>query len=218
MSLYNELSFHGIGISSFDGVPFNVKRLDISNNLFSSLEGIPDIVEELRCSSNRIDMLKPLNNLNNLRSLGCSYTHIRNFEGLPNNVKKIVASFTLLDSLKGMPDDMDILYASYCKLTNVDYCKKVKNLDISANILETIDGLPDGIETLCISNNYTLRSVPKELPSTLKIFRCSGCINLPLKIYDILPDTIKLVECSKNNHENSMEILNLKSKGVEIIC
>ncbi len=217
MTLNNDLSYQNLGLTSLEQIPDDVKRLDISNNLINSLSGIPKGVEELRCSSNYIGTLKPLHSLSNLRSLGCSYTHIKNLKGLPPSIKKIVASFTQLESLEGMPNDMETLYASYCKIKNVKHCTNVKVLDISANLLENIDDLPEGIETLCISNNPTLSSCPQSLPSTLKIFRCSGCVNLPPAIYDLLPNTIKLVECSKNNHENCIQIQRLKSSHVEIV-
>lgn len=192
-------------------------RIDLSNSKLTSLESTPLNVEELRISSNKISDLYFLKNMSKLRSLGCSYTHITSFEGCPQSVSKIVACFTLLNTLKGLPKELDILYASNAKITNTKYCPKIKNLDLSGNILEDIEDLNDDIEILCICNNPTLKKIPSKLPSSLKIFRCSGCTSLPSSIYNLLPDSIELVECSKNNHENTPEVKNLILKGVEVI-
>lgn len=207
-------------LSDFEGLPSTIKRLDISNNNYTSLDGCPESIEELRCSKNKIVSLNGLANLTKLRSLGCSHTHIVSFVGCPQSVIKIVAAFTKLETLIGCPKTMDILYASYNKIRNLEYCPSAKILDLSCNLLVNINGLPDDVEEFCISNNFDLREMPSSLPLTLRTFRCSGCLNLNVNIYSLMPAKIVLVECCKNPfHDFSNDWLQrLSLLGVEIIC
>lgn len=174
-------------------------RIDVSNLGLDDLSHIPSSVTELRCSKNQITSLKSLEHLAGLTNLGCSFTHVENFLGCPSTIKKIVAAFCKISSFQGLPNKMDILYVSYNRLTSFEFCPSVTILDVSCNLFQQIDFIPEGIQELCLSNNHLLRELPKKWPKSLKILRLSGCAEISDESYESIPSSLSILEVSKNS-------------------
>lgn len=192
-----ELRFQGNRLTSWKGFPSCATRVDVSRNKLTDLVGMPADCTELRVSNNPLKSLKGCSS--SLRSIGCSFTHLQSFEGCGENVTDVVAASCLISSWKGIPQkQMNKVYASYNRLKTCKSAPAARHLDISCNMLESTNGLPQaGIIELNVSNNL-LRDIDFCPPTVTKL-RASG--NRLVEVTSLSP-ALELLEISKNSLRN----------------
>lgn len=186
-------------LTSFYGFPSKVKRIDMTHNLFTNLIGCPSNVTHLRVSNNPLKSL--IGCPSNLISLECSYTHIKNFQGINFSIKSIVACFTFLEDCSELPNNMDKLYVSYNNIRTCHNIPNVKYLDLSCNLITSLNGLPLlGIEELCVSNNFIDMININKKSSIKKLRICNNPINniisLPRKLILFQARKTRLTSCA----------------------
>jgi hypothetical protein len=158
------------------------------------LDHVPDSVENLRASRNRITSLEALTKHPRLKRFGISCNHLRTMKGCPGTVVSMVCTNNFLDSWAGFPPQMEKLYASYNHIRTMEGAPSVLNFDCSCNLIEILDGCPEGaVEFNCCNNR--LRCLDG-YPMTAQIIRCSG------NLLEALPTTwsqqVVLIEATKN--------------------
>ena len=97
LSRANLFSFYGLSELKV------LTHLDVSNNRLKTLVGCPPSVTHLRVSNNPLQTLHGAPS--KLESLGCSYTHLIDFDGIQSaqdSLKTLVCAFSLIRSFNGL--------------------------------------------------------------------------------------------------------------------
>lgn len=175
-----------------------VTHLDVSNNGLQTLVGCPASVLNLRVSNNPLKTLEGGSQL--LESLGCSYTHLRNFTGLncQGSLRTLVCAFALVDSFDGLTECkvLEKCYLSYNRIKSCIGCPAAKYLDLSCNQIQSLRGLPNGgISELCVANN--LLTTVDFCPNSATHLRMSGnqIASIPA---NVLPARLRLLTLNQN--------------------
>jgi hypothetical protein len=207
-SKITEIVFAENNVNSLEGLPEGIIKVNAYKNKLTNLKGLPSTVTHLRASENLLTTLDGIENTK-IVSLGVSFNRLKNFKtsdnkSIPNSLESIVSVHNILTSMDGIPKCVkEKVYVSYNRLTHTFGMPITKILDISANRIKSLYGLPTpqdtkgnfimGIEQLTASNNnlYDLYGAPLYM----KVLRVDSN-----KLIDIknLPERLDTFQCSKN--------------------
>jgi Leucine-rich repeat (LRR) protein len=161
-------------IENLETIPKNVRYLNLSKNELKTLEGAPDSLIKLDVSWNKIDSLKGLKEGLKILDIKCN-EDISFLKFLPKSVKVLDVSdidiypnefhegleelhcFAIYENFKGFPSTLKKIYVNGIN-----------------DVLKSLEGLPEGLERLNVSDSRELKST-KYLPRTVKYVNFKGC-------------------------------------------
>jgi hypothetical protein len=133
-------------VTSIQGLPTNLLKLECSHNLLNELENLPTTLETLIVSHNYLEKID-IGSLERLRILNVSHNKINKLENLPPILTEIMADNNQIGSL------------------NLSNLTQLKTLNISNNPITIIENLPEGVVNFTMENTPSIEFRNSDLSS-----------------------------------------------------
>ena len=196
-SKVNELDCSHCELESLDGAPEIVSGSFLcSHNKLTSLRGAPKVGERFDCSHNKLQSLLGAPQIAG-GTFDCSYNQLQSLHGGPQIIKgRFMCSNNRLTTLDGAPESVDKMFD--CSNNQLTTCEGlpggVKVLKVSNNNIKSFQGLPP-VEELMASKNplNSLRGIPDGVES-VSLIECglTSLVGLPDKLKELNVDKNKL--------------------------
>lgn len=183
-------------LTGLEGLPPNLKSLDLRWTQISRLENLPATLESLSVADLPITRLPLLPA--NLKSLNLSGTRITSLESLPAGLISLDLSRTHVTSLTGLPPGLQTLILFSTQVNDLSPLPPgLKSLDLCAAPADYGQGLPRSLESLVLCEpQVRIEALPAALRSlTLNGAQLDTLENLPphLESLDLRRSTIVAV-------------------------
>ena len=162
--------FYNNHLNSFKGIPQSVVWLSCHPTSSSTLEGLPKNIKYINLGYSNIKTLKGFPE--GLVELDINGEHIHDLRGLPQSIKIFRIHRSPITSLEGLPEGVEEVEIADCKINNLkDLPQSVKIIEVRFTDISSLEGLPEGVEEVIVPCNKLTNL--QYLPQSVRRLDCS---------------------------------------------